>query len=572
VVWEPQPCLPRLLFLFACDRLMLSRVLSRGDAQHVLRLQAVTDAALAHLELDDLLAELLQRIATILEADTVAVLLIDSANDELVIRAAVGMEDIEHGVRIPVGRGFAGRVAAERRPIFLPDVKYADLLDPPLREKNVTSLLGVPLLIVGRPIGVLQLGSVAPREFTQDEIDLMQLVADRAALAIDHAKLFEAERDARTRLERVQAVTDAALAYLELDELLPELLARIQLVLDVDTCAILLLDEERDELVARAAIGIEDEVERAVRIPVGAGFAGRVAAERRPIALPDIAEADIVNPLLREHGIVSLLGIPLVARERLLGVLHVGSLTAREFSEADVELLQLVAERASLAIERGRVHDETVRLDELKLNFVAIASHELRTPAAAVYGALLTLRARGDAISPETRAELEETALQQADRMRRLIEQLLDLSRLDARSIAIQPEPVALGQLLSELAAGADVAVDVDPSLHVVVDPLVIDRVVSNLIVNARSYGKPPIRVQAEVRDRHLRISVCDEGLGISDELAPRLFDRFERGPGGAGSGLGLAIARAYANAHGGELLYHPSERGALFELVLPRA
>src|SRR5512132_1965997 len=101
-------------------------------------------------------------------------------------------------------------------------------------------------------------------------------------------------------LTRLQAVTDAALSHLELDELLAELLERIHSILRVDTCAILLLDEASDELVARAAVGIEEEVEQGVRIPVGGGFAGRIAAERRPILLPDVDHAHVLNPILRE--------------------------------------------------------------------------------------------------------------------------------------------------------------------------------------------------------------------------------------------------------------------------------
>jgi signal transduction histidine kinase len=127
-------------------------------------------------------------------------------------------------------------------------------------------------------------------------------------------------------------------------------------------------------------------------------------------------------------------------------------------------------------------------------------------------------------------------------------------------------------QVLSDLVAGAhDVALNVDPGLAVMADPLVLDRVVTNLVANARSYGKPPIRIEAEERDTYLRISVCDDGAGIPDELVPRLFERFERGEDGVGSGLGLAIARAYAAAHGGDLLYHAGESGTRFELILPR-
>ena len=113
---------------------------------------------------------------------------------------------------------------------------------------------------------------------------------------------------------------------------------------------------------------------------------------------------------------------------------------------------------------------------------------------------------------------------------------------------------------------------DVPPDLAAVVDPLVLDRIVSNLLVNAVRYGKPPIVVAAEQRDRHLRIAVEDGGDGIPEELQQHVFDRFTRGPQAAGSGLGLAIAKAYARAHGGDLVYAPQGRGARFELIVPQS
>jgi signal transduction histidine kinase len=374
-----------------------------------------------------------------------------------------------------------------------------------------------------------------------------------------------------SHLARLQAVTDAALAHLELDELLDELLLRIHAILDVDTCAILLHDESTDELVARAAVGIEEEVEQGVRIPVGGGFAGRIAAERRPIVLHDVDRAHVLNPILYEKGIKTLLGVPLIARDAVIGVLHVGTLVHHRFTPDEVQLLELVGERVALAVEKARLHEETKWLDELKLNFVAVASHELRTPATAVYGMLTTLRARE--LEPDVRAELEESAWRQSDRMRRLIEQLLDLSRLDARSVRVRPKPMVLRDVLEALVEdedGGDVVVDVDPDLRVVVDPLVIERAVSNLLANARSHGRPPVRISGEQRHRQLRIAVEDAGDGVPRQLQPRLFERFERGTAGEGTGLGLAIAKAYAAAHGGDLVHVPTKRGARFELVLP--
>jgi signal transduction histidine kinase len=413
--------------------------------------------------------------------------------------------------------------------------------------------------LLGGDIAAMEGGSGEP-------LEQLQAIAD-AALAN-----LETERRARGKLERVQQVTDAALAHLGLEELLQALLLRTRDILGVDTCAILLLEEDRNELVARAAVGIEEEVEQGVRIPIGGGFAGRVAASRKPVILPDVDHAHVLNPILREKGIKSMLGVPLVARDQVIGVIHVGTLHPYAFDVDDVDLLQLVAERAAIAIEKARVHEEMVRLDEMKMNFVAIASHELRTPATSVYGILTTLRARRDELDEDIRTQLEETAWEQSDRLRRLIEQLLDLSRLEAKAVEVKPKPLVLERLLSSLVGncGVDVHIDVDPALAVVADPFVIERVMTNLVTNALVHGEPPVRIRAELRDRHLRISVADRGAGVPEELVQRMFERFEHGSGG-GTGLGLAIAKAYASAHGGDLMYEPGPEGTRFELVLPR-
>ena len=167
----------------------------RAPGRSLAELQQITDAALAHLTLDDLLRELLDRITEALHTDTAAILLLDDEGRMVHARAAKGIEEeVEQGVRIPVGRGFAGRIAAERRPVFIPDVDHADILNPVLREKGIRSLLGVPLLVEGGVIGVLHVGTLHERAFTPEDRDLLQLAADRAALAIEHARLYEQRR------------------------------------------------------------------------------------------------------------------------------------------------------------------------------------------------------------------------------------------------------------------------------------------------------------------------------------------------------------------------------------------
>lgn len=381
-------------------------------------------------------------------------------------------------------------------------------------------------------------------------------------------------------LARLQAVVDAALVHLSLDDLLDELLTRVRDALDADTCAVLLLDEDGLELVARAAKGIEEEVEQGVRIPMGRGFAGRIAATRRPVIIEDVDHSYVLNPILREKGIKSLLGAPLVVEGRILGVVHVGTLVPRVFTDEDMSLLQVVAQRVALAIDRSLAHERVVQMTEVQRDFVALAAHELRTPATTVYGLAATLHERRDDLPPETVEQLENTLYEQADRMRRLVDQLLDLSRLDAERIHVAPQRVPLRRCLEDIVRSAaaesreKVEVAVPDGLDVLADPTTLERVVANLVGNALRYGAPPVVVTAEQSDNHVRIYVEDHGEGISDDFVPYLFERFRRSEDSttkaAGTGLGLAIARAHARAHGGDVFYRGEGRGARFELVLP--
>jgi signal transduction histidine kinase len=382
-------------------------------------------------------------------------------------------------------------------------------------------------------------------------------------------------------LARLQVVSDAALTHLSLDQLMDELLTRVRDVLSADTCAVLLFEEATDELVARAAKGLEEEVEQGVRIPVGRGFAGRVAAERRPVVIDDVDHSYVLNPILREKGVKSLLGAPLLAGGRFLGVIHVGTLAHRRFDHDDVELLQFVAHRVALAVDRALAHERIVQLSQVQREFIALAAHELRTPASIVYGLAATLDERRGELEPDVVDELVINLHQQSERMRRVVDQLLDLSRLDAGRISVAPERVPLREhieaIVDAVAAldAKDVQVAVPMDLVVMLDPATIERVIANLVANAIRYGRPPIVVTAEQSDQHVRIYVDDSGEGVAHDFIPFLFDRFRRSGATAaktGTGLGLAIARSHARAHGGDVFYHERRGGARFELVVPAA
>ena len=257
------------------------------------------------------------------------------------------------------------------------------------------------------------------------------------------------------------------------------------------------------------------------------------------------------------------------------------------FAQEEFELLRalggfalLAWQRKSQIVQERRTLEEA---DQLKSNFIALASHELRTPAAVIHGLASTLHQRGDQLDADQLAMLRRTLYDQTDRMRRLVDQLLDLSRLEANGINIAPQPLVVMERLEELVdmlAGEhadDVSISVPADLEAVVDPNAFDRIASNLIVNATRYGSPPIEISAEQRDRHFRLTVTDHGHGVPPEFVPQLFERFTRSGSSQerteGAGLGLAIAKSYAQAHGGDLLYEEMRpHGARFRLVIPTA
>jgi signal transduction histidine kinase len=257
------------------------------------------------------------------------------------------------------------------------------------------------------------------------------------------------------------------------------------------------------------------------------------------------------------------------------------------FGEEELALLRSLGAVTGLALDRVRLYQaehgarlQLERANEVKANFIALAAHELRTPMTTIHGFVTTLHHLGDRLDEEQRENVRAALIQQTERMARLVEQLLDLSRLDADAIDIAPEQVDVRLQVEEIvrATAADpeaVEVAVPEDTQATVDRNVLDRVVGNLITNAFRYGQPPVIVSAERTDHHLRITVEDRGKGVSAEFVPDLFERFSRSEGSrasaVGTGLGLAIARSYARAHGGDLIYEDAEPGgAKFRLVLP--
>ena len=446
-------------------------------------------------------------------------------------------------------------------------------------------------------------------------ISVIEDISARKQLAEERAALFAQEQTTRAWMEALQIIGDAALAHLELDALLQSLLDHIKAALSADSVAILLLDEAGEWLTIRATRGLEEAVAAEVKVPFGQGVAGTIAARRATLVIDDLTQVQPVNRYLREQ-VVSLLGVPLVVEDRVIGVLHVDAATPRHFTQEEARLLELIAARIALAIDHARLY-ESERSERIQITsqaqelsaaneqmdaFLGIAGHELKTPLTAIQmhlqlmnRRLERLHAQDGLLPPALNQRLQAIAEQgahmqtQLTRLTRLVNDLVDVSRIQSDRLEMQFAPVDLAALLRAVVAEQQQAA---PHRHIRLDvpdgqgvPVEADeervrQVVSNYLSNALKYSsaEQPVEVGLAVAGEQGRVWVRDEGPGIPKEEQARIWDRFHRVPGiqvqsgsGVGLGLGLHICRIIIEQHRGQVgVKSAPGRGATFWFTVP--
>jgi len=329
-----------------------------------------------------------------------------------------------------------------------------------------------------------------------------------------------------------------------------------------------------------ASFGLPDVPLEGTLLPEDVPGLARAGRSRDVLHVRDArSQPSLPDRMIEDLGVTSLYVVPVISRDRCIAYLFAdrgGTAFGPDAKEKD--LLKTIGAVVGALLQNELAQSELRRLDEVKRRFIALASHELRTPIQAVYGVLSTLHRRGGQLREEQRVELRAMAYKQADRLRCLADQLLDLSRLDSEAIAIEPQLLPIRRKVEDIVLlvaeqrAIGVTVDIPPDLEAAVDEHAIDRIVSNLLSNALRYGETPIRISAEQRDTHFRLALEDSGAGVTPEFVPVMFERFRRSEESVeGAGLGLSIAQSYARAHGGEIMYRAVEpQGACFDLVIP--
>ena len=476
--------------------------------------------------------------------------------------------------------------------------RSVEAASPYYAEYRLRSRDGTHRWVAVRAAPVLESdGTVREWIGTHSDIDATKRAAE------ERARLFESERNARLSAERAMdrlrsawRIADAASAEGSLDEMLHTLSDGLRRALQADEAAVLLLDETGTELVVHASVGLERDMKGSIRIPLGEGFAGTVALARTPVVIADTSRVDPKSEFLRER-IKSLIGTPLRASGRLVGVIHAGTVESREFSEEDVILLQLIADRVAHAIDRVRLLEaervargEAELANRAKMEFLAMMSHELRTPLNAIagYAELLETGLRG----PLSAVQLADVhAIHRNERhLLSLIEEVLTFAKIDAGRIRFDPEDVRVGAALASIADLIAPQIEqkqlqydllpCDRSLAVFADVEKLQQVVLNLLSNAVKFTPAGgcITISAGLASEQMvEIRVRDTGIGIPGDKLEAIFEPFVQLDRGltrtaTGTGLGLAISRDLARAMNGDLIVLSDDgAGAEFVLTLPR-
>jgi PAS domain S-box-containing protein len=340
---------------------------ARESAKVARSLQRITDAALAHLELDDLLPEVLDRLHTELGTDSAAVLLTDTTGTALEMRAALGFERTGGELRVGFGSGVAGRIAESVEPMVFDDLGPSDFVNASLRDAGVRCMLGGPLRIGHRVLGVVQVGSVEPRRFRRDEVELIRLAAGRIALAVDHGHLYEAETLARGRLTLLAESSEVLGESLDYRSALASL-ARLLVPWLADWCLIEVTGERAAGIAAHADPARVRLVEALAGGTGGdpGSAAARVAQSGVPELVRDASPESLVSSghsdrrsALDELGLRSAVVVPLRSRGRTHGVITLATSDSdRRYDESDLAFAVELARRAATAVDTARLYQD----------------------------------------------------------------------------------------------------------------------------------------------------------------------------------------------------------------------
>lgn len=561
------------------------------------------------LFLEELLKAAIDKSIEVTSSDAGWIYLLQEDGETLTLEASRGISEelVEAAKKLKVGQGVSGLAVNSGKPVTM-DIEnypYPRLL-PLMMKNNITSLVGVPLIAKGKTVGALVLSSSKHRVFSKDDIDVLSSIGSQIGVAFDNARLYSELSQHHSTLKILFEIDRVVSQSLDLDEIFRESLAKTMEVTETDAGAIYLLEEDGETLSLKAHMGLsQDSVVIFSKLKVGQGVSGTAVKTGKPVTI-DIAEypsPELLAPLIKE-GIVSIAGVPLVIKGKVIGAISLSYKKPRSFSQDSLELLFSIGSQIGVAVENARLYqevkvsfeklqaayEELKSLDRMKSEFLSNVSHELKTPLVSIrgYGELLYDEKLG-AVPPAQKSALE-AIIRNADRLTRLINSLLFLSvqQMGKPEIKMKPKPQDIDEIIA--ASIADMRVqaerknisvekDVSRQLMVMGDKDRLTEVFMNLIDNAIkfSYHGGKINIKAREEEGNVHVTVTDTGIGIPEDVLPFLFQRFYQADASitrkyGGTGLGLYICKSIVDAHKGKIwIDSKAGKGTTVHVLLPQ-
>jgi len=509
----------------------------------------------------------------------------------------------------PSGESASGRAFLECRPIHLVDAQQESWYRGPALKGGGRTVLVVPLLREGAPIGTISIWRYRVEPFTEKQIELVTRFADQAVIAIENVRLFQ-ELQARTgelarSVEELRALGEVGRAVsstLDLETVLTTIVSRAVDLSETTGGIIYEFDERSEELQLRASHQVETELVEALRgapIRLGEGATGRAAALRTPVQVMDLlTEREFavtqISPIAEALGYRSILAVPLLLEDRIMGGLTVWRKQPGGFAPEAVNLLQTFAAQSSLAIQNARLFRELEEKGHLlevasrhKSQFLANMSHELRTPLNAILGYTELLLDGIYGQIPDRGRETMERIDRSGRHLLSLINDVLDLSKIEAGQLTLSLGDYSLKEVVQTVVTAMEpLAAEKKLALTVTVAPDLpvgrgddrrLSQVLLNLVGNAVKFTDAgAVRVEAKASDGAFLVSVSDTGPGIAAEDQARIFEEFQQADTSStrkkgGTGLGLSIARRIIELHGGGIRVESAPgKGSTFSFTVP--
>ncbi len=583
---------------------LLERLEAR--ARQLGTLNEIGNLLASSLDLNEVLDLVVRNAASLLNSEAGSLLLLDEESGDLVFRISSGPAGAKLvGMRIPAGKGIAGAAFAENRPVITHDTRHDERWYSSFDKKaefTTQSIIAVPLNARGRTIGVLEvLNRKDARPFDREDTELLLAFGAQAAIAIENAQLFtmtdqalQARLEELTTLQQIDRQLNATLDY---SAVMGQTLEWAVRITGATIGLIAALQEKEDGtqgLRFLAHRGYPPEMfEQHTQDnlwPLDEGLIGVTVRTGETLLITDVEH----NPDYKQvvPGMQAQLTVPIKREERVIGVIALESEQREQFENSDVALIVRLADHAAIAIENARLFQIVQQANNAKTDFISFVSHELKQPMTSMKGYIdLLMRGIGGPLN-EQQQQFLQIVRNNIGRMDRLVQDLLDVSRIEAGRLRLEMGNVVPEEIVSEAVQAFEQEIAAkNQTLQVLLPPSLpavhgdrgrLIQVLTNLVSNANKYTPAggTIVVSADVWSSngkdYVRWSVKDNGIGMKPEELNRLFTKYFRANNTAvrsvqGTGLGLVITRSIVEMHGGQVMVESEyQKGSTFSFIIP--